>query len=192
MEQTTATPDYITAILTSDRKLLPQLYRQLFPMVRDMVWKNGGSEHDARDVFQDAVMVVYNRAKQPGFQLTSQFSTFLYSIAWNLWRSRRKKKSTSEVMIPEDAQSIADEMPAFDHLKLERQSLFDKAFARLGEDCQKLLLLFFKKTPMAEIAMEMGFGSESYAGRRKHICKERLVELVKSYPEFRELRTPLI
>ena len=91
-------------------------------------------------------------------------------------------------MISEDAQYIADDLPEFDHLKLERQSLFDKAFARLGEDCQKLLLLFFQKKPMDEIAVEMGFGSDNYAARRKHTCKERLVELVKSYPEFRELR----
>lgn len=187
MEQTTPTLDYIEAIRTGDPLQLKHLYRQLFPMIKDLVWKNGGSEQDAKDLFQDAVMVVYHVSRKPGFELTSQFSTFLYGIAWNLWRSRRKKKSNSEVMISEDAQYIADDLPEFDHLKLERQSLFDKAFAQLGEDCQKLLLLFFQKKPMNEIAAEMGYGSEGYAPRRKHACKERLVELIKSFPEFREL-----
>lgn len=188
MEQPAVTHEYTTAILTGDTKQLQQLYRQLFPMIRDMVWKYGGSEQDARDVFQDAVMVVFHKAKQPGFLLTSQFSTFFYGIALNVWRSRRKKKSNSEVMIPEDAQYIADDLSEFDHLKLERQSLFDKAFAQLGEDCQRLLLLFFQKKSMDEIAAEMGFGSDNYAARRKHTCKERLVDMIKSYPEFRELR----
>lgn len=188
MGQTTAPQDYITAILTGDPKQLQQLYRQLFPMIRDMVWKYGGSEQDARDVFQDAVMVIYQKAKQPEFQLTSQFSTLLYGIALNLWRSHQKKKTNQEVMIPEDAQYIADDLSEFDHLKLERQSLFDKAFAQLGEDCQRLLLLFFQKKSMDEIATEIGFGSDNYAARRKHTCKERLVDMIKSYPEFRELR----
>ena len=50
------------------------------------------------------------------------------------------------------------------------------------------MLLFFQKKSMDEIAAEMGFGSDNYAARQKHTCKERLVDMIKSYPEFRELR----
>lgn len=188
MAQPNLPQDYINAILKGESDQIARIYRQLFPMIRDMVWKNGGSDQDAKDLFQDAIMVVYQAAKKPEFKLTSQFSTYLYGIAWNLWRGRLKKKSNSEVMISEDAQYIADDLPEFDHLKLERQSLFDNAFSQLGEDCQKLLLLFFQKIPMEEIAEKMGYGSPNYAPRRKHACKERLIELIKSRPEYRELR----
>lgn len=187
MEQTTKTHEYITAILNGDQALLTQLYRQLFPMVKDLVWKNGGSEQDAKDLFQDTFIVIYQAARRPDFQLTSKFSTYYYGIAWNLWRSRRKKKSNSEVMIPDDAQYIADELPEFDHLKLERQTLYDKAFAQLREKCQKVLHLFFDKIPMREIAENMGYTDEGDAATNKHRCKERLVELIKSHPEYREL-----
>jgi RNA polymerase sigma factor (sigma-70 family) len=187
MEQTTVTHPFLAAILSGDRTLLPQLYRELFPMVNKMVWENGGTEDDAKDVFQDALMVVYARAKQPGFQLVSQFSTFFYGVAFNQWRSRRKKKQYSEVRIAEGMEYTADGQPEFDHHRLERQKLFDKAFAQLGADCRELLLLFFQKTPMEEIARQMGYGSKEYAAKRKHGCKERLIELIKNYPEYREL-----
>lgn len=187
MEQTTATRDYIAAILDGNRETLRQLYQEYFPMVRQLVRENGGTDADGEDVFQDALMVVLHKAKQAGFQLTSQFSSFLYGIALNLWRSRRKKKSNQEVMIPEGVEYSAGKQPEFDHDKLERQKLFDKAFAQLGPDCRELLLLFFQKIPMDEIAQRLGFAGDNYARKRKHDCKERLIELIKKYPEYREL-----
>lgn len=187
MEQTTATRDYITAILDGDREMLGQLYRELFPMVRQLARINGGTDTDAEDLFQDALMVVLAKAQRADFQLTSQFSSFLYGIALNLWRSRRKKKSNQEVMIPEGMEYTDGGQPGFDHDQLERQKLFDKAFAQLGPDCRELLLLFFQKTPMSEIARILGFAGDNYARKRKHECKERLLELIKKYPEYREL-----
>lgn len=187
MEQTLVTHDYVAAILSGDRTLLQQLYRELFPMVRKLVWANKGTEADAKDLFQDSLMVVLSKAKMPGFQLTSQFSTFLYGIAINLWRSQQKKKHHTEVTIPDGMEYISEPQPEFDHKRLERQSLFDKAFAQLGDDCRELLLLFFQKKPMTEIAERLGFASDNYARKRNHICKGRLIELVKNYPEYREL-----
>jgi DNA-directed RNA polymerase specialized sigma24 family protein len=66
--------------------------------------------------------------------------------------------------------------------------LLYRAFARLGEDCRKVLLMFFDGKTMTEIAEKMGLSGENHAVQRKHRCKEQLVALVKSYPEYRELR----
>lgn len=185
MDQT----NYISAILTGDRVVLEQLYREQFPVIRGLLREHGGSEADAKDIFQDAVLVMYQKARQPDFQLTSQFSTFFYSVCRNLWFNRRSKKSAfSEVTISEEAKYTADETsPEAELLIVERDNLFWRAFRQLGEDCQKLLELFFQKLPMETIALEMGFGSEGYARRRKLQCKDRLIELVKSNPAYREL-----
>ena len=102
--------------------------------------------------------------------------------------SRQQKKSASEVTIPDDAKYIADGSAELDLLQVERGKLFYKSLRALGEDCQKLLQLFFQKTSMEDIAQEMGFASEGYARRRKSQCKDRLVELIKNAPEFSELQ----
>lgn len=181
-------PDYIQAILQGNRADLMRMYQVLFPAIRKLVADYGGSEDDAKDIFQDATIVIYEKAKQPGFQLTSQFSTFFYGVSSNLYRSRRQKKSNSEVTIPEEAKYISDNTLELDSLQVERGKLFYRALRQLGDDCQKLLELFFQKHSMEEIAQEMGFASEGYARRRKSQCKDRLVELVKNAPEFSELK----
>ncbi|MFN0012903.1 MAG: RNA polymerase sigma factor, partial [Saprospiraceae bacterium] len=76
MEPTAATHPYLTAVRSGDRALLRQLRDELYPFVRGLVLKNSGTEDDAKDVFQDAVMVVYDKAGQADFTLTSRFSTF--------------------------------------------------------------------------------------------------------------------
>jgi RNA polymerase sigma factor (sigma-70 family) len=182
--------NYLSAILSGDREILNRMYANLFPMIRSFVLSNyNGSEDDAKDVFQDAVIVIYEKAKNSDFELTCKFSTFLYRVCRNIWMSRQQKKSASEVTIPDDAKYIADEDSQIDLLQIERGKLFYKALRQLGTDCQKLLELFFQKRNMDEIASEMGFASEGYARRRKFQCKDRLIELIKKEDEFTELQT---
>lgn len=182
-------PDYIAAILAGDRAVLQRLYELQFPLIRSLICDYGGSEADARDAFQDAILVVYQKAGQPDFQLSSKFGTFFYGICRNLWLNRRTKKSAlAEVTLTDDAKYIADDTSLMDDLlRVEQGNLFWRAFRQLGEDCQKLLELFFQKIPMESIAVQMGYGSEGYAKRRKLQCKDRLIELVKKDPAFPEL-----
>ncbi len=187
MEESWVTIDYVAAILNGDSTLLRQMYQKNFPLIKSLIQQNGGTEDDAKDVFQDAVMIIYEKAKHPGFQLTCQFGTYIYAVCKNLWRSRKQKKSFSEVTIQEDIKYSTGELPDMDYAASEQRKLYDKAFERLGENCQKLLSLYFQKTTMEEIARQMDYASEGYARRRKFMCKERLTELVKSYPEYDEL-----
>lgn len=181
-------PDYISAIRTGDQAVLTQMYKAIFPAIHALIRDNGGSEDDAKDIFQDATIVVFEKSRKPDFQLTSQFSTFFYGICRNLWMTWRQKKAASEVTIPEDAKYIADDSQEVDFLRVERGKLFFKALQSLGEDCQQVLQLFFQKTPMEEIAAQMGYGSEGYARRRKSQCKDRLIEIIENSAEFPELK----
>lgn len=182
-------PDYIHHILAGNREGLTQMYRAIFPAICSLVRDYGnGSEDDAKDLFQEATILVYEKAQRPDFQLTSQFSTYFIGICRNLWMSKRQKKSASEVTIPEEAKYIPDGNPEMDLLQAERGKLFHQALRQLGEDCQKVMELFFQKYSMEEIAQKMGFGSADYAKRRKGQCKDRLVENILNTPEYRELQ----
>jgi hypothetical protein len=71
--------------------------------------------------------------------------------------------------------------------KWERRKLYDKAFSQLGARCQDLLLLFFQKMKMEEIAQQLGAKSANNAAKQKERCKKKLIELIKSAPEYAEL-----
>lgn len=179
--------EYIAAIMQNDYHLLSEMYDRFFPMIRKLIQINGGTKQDAEDVFQDAVIVIYMKAQKTDFKLTCQFSTFLYSVSFIIWRNRRLGKPGMELpVLPKELERVI-EIPNTDFTEIERQNLFDKAFLQLRENCQRLLRLFFDGFPMSEIARQMGFGGEIYARRRKHACKEKLIMLVKRQPGYIEL-----
>lgn len=181
--------NYIPAILSGDPPLINRMYVQLYPAIRQLVKDHLGTDDDAKDVFQDATIVIYEMAQKPDFRLTSKFSTLFYGVSRHIWMSRRQKKTNLEVTIPEDAKYIPDDSYHFDTLQVERGNLFYKALRHLGQDCQKLLELFFQNHKMEEIAQKMGFASEGYARVRKSQCKDKLVEMIKKDAAYKELKS---
>lgn len=91
LKQTLEDINYLPAILSGDRALIHRMYASLFPFIRRMVFDHLGTEDDAKDVFQDTVIVIYEMAQKPDFRLTSKFSTLFYGVCRNLWMSRRQK-----------------------------------------------------------------------------------------------------
>ena len=74
----------LDGVARGDANSLERLYRDYFPMVLNMVVQHNGTEDEAKDVFQEAVIVLYDKVKQGGFELTSQLKTYLYSICRRL------------------------------------------------------------------------------------------------------------
>ncbi len=179
---------YIQSLLKGDPKGLRQIYQEFLPRIRKLITTKGGSEQDAQDIFQNALILLYEKAQKPGFKLTSNFYTLLYGVSWNLWGNRLQKKSFKEVSIPENVKYSTDDDIQMDMERSEEQALFWEAFKELGEDCQRLMRLFFEKVKMEEIAEKMGYASVGYAKKRKFQCKEKLVGLVKEDVRFEELQ----
>ena len=84
--------EFIQAIKTGDSKGLHQIYETFLPRIRNLVTSNGGSEDDAQDVFQSAILTIYEKVQKENFKLTSKFYTLLYGICRNLWGNRLQKK----------------------------------------------------------------------------------------------------
>jgi RNA polymerase sigma factor (sigma-70 family) len=184
-----ADPTLVEGILRGDRAVLSALYREQLPVITRLAVSAGASPEDARDVFQDAVLVVFEKAGAPGFALTSTFSTFFYGICRNLLGNLSKKKSGREVTIPDDAKYSLDTEADAQRLmeNAERHRMFYRAFRRLGNDCQTLLKMAFEHHAPEDIMALLGIaGNESYR-RRKYLCKEKLVRLVQADPVYREM-----
>ena len=153
-----------------------------------MVKKNGGTAEDARDIMHDALMIFYQKAQSPDFQLTSLFYTYLYGICLRLWDRKRKKKSSQTVTIATDHRYKSDEDLLRDIELRERHLVFRSAFQKLGGLCQQLLELFFAKTPMNDIAQQLDLKNSHTARNRKYRCQKELEKLVKSDARYKELK----
>lgn len=179
--------DYIKGIISGDRILIREVYEKYYKAIIHLVEKDRGNIEDAQDVFQEALMLVYQKAQQQDFQLSSSFFTYFYAICRNIWWNKKRKKSNTEITLTEEMQSMVVDttIPAIE--ENEQLMLYRKKMLLLGEDCQELLRLFLQKVKMEEIKNRMNYSSVNYVKQRKFKCKAQLIKLIEQDPAYQEL-----
>lgn len=169
---------YFEGISQQQDEVIRLIYQKFFPGIRQFILNNSGNEEDAKDMFQDAVMVIYDKTRKGRIEVNCSFYTYLFSICRNLWLRQLKEKSKLRVTFSINEEYIEGEDLEQAAYEQEQFNIYWKQFQRLGEGCQRLLNLFFQGKSMKEIAEQLGFGSERYARKRKFQCKEKLLELI--------------
>lgn len=177
----------LEGLLKGDRVVIQELYDTAFSSVRNYVLKNSGQLTDAEDVFQEALVILFRKGNQKGFELSCELSTYIYAVGRNIWldRLRRTGKYTT-MTIDEGYKDEASDAIEVIH-ESEKKYLFQKHFSKLADECQKLLKLFFEGKSMKAIMTVMGYRDEVHARKRKFICKEHLVDAIKKDSTFIEL-----
>ncbi len=181
----------LKGVLRHDNLILQYVYKQYYYKINYFVRKNHGSSDDASDVFQEAIIIIYRKLKENDlvFQKSS-FAGYLFSVCRFMWLKQLEKRRI-------EREKLQETLPFQEYLydenlvelvdKNERYGLYQKHFATLSPDCQKLMQLFFEKVPLREIAKIMGYKSEKYAKTRKYKCKEILIKRIKQDTEFKKI-----
>jgi len=181
----------LKGILRHDNLILQYIYKQYYYNINYFIKKNQGSEDDASDIFQEAIIIIYRKIKENDLIFEkSSFKNYLFSVCRLLWLKQLEKRRVEK-------EKLNDSLPFQEDLyddnlneiieKNERYGLYQKHFSTLSTDCQKLLQLFFEKVPLREIAKVMGYKSEKYAKKRKYKCKELLISRIKQDAEFKKI-----
>lgn len=173
-----------------DNQVIQYIYQTDFDRIALMITSNNGSEDDAEDVFQECLIIMFKRMRDDDqFALTSTFSTYLYSVARLLWlkklRDTRKMEVTELKREMEEYIEFEEPPPVQD--KDLRMAVYQRNLKLIPEDCQKILTLTAQDTSAKEIAEKLGFRSDSYVRKRRHFCKEFLVNRIKEDAEYQEL-----
>ncbi len=180
--------EYVEGIKIGNPQVIRGIYEKYHQAIVHMVETNNGTKDDALDVFQEGLVLFYQKANQPDFQLTSTFLTYFYSICKYIWYNKLRKKSNQEVTLDDKMILMLKEENSDLFEKSERYFLYRKMFLKLGEDCQQVLDLFLQKISMENIMKKMGYGSISYTKKRKFLCKEKLIKLIQNDSKYHELK----
>jgi RNA polymerase sigma factor (sigma-70 family) len=158
-----------------------QLYQQYYGLVESIVVTNSGSPEQAKDVFQDGIIVLFNRVRRGDFVLTAGLKGYLYAICRNLWLMKLRTAGR-EPALENHHERIPLEEDLFKTLESnERQRLIAGLLSKLGEDCRRILdLFYYQKQSMAKIMDAFGLGSEQAAKNKKSQCLGKLREMVAS------------
>ena len=60
--------EVILGILNNSESVLKRLYLAYFPMVLQLIINNNGNEDDAKDIYQEAIIILYNKVKEGDFE----------------------------------------------------------------------------------------------------------------------------
>ena len=173
----------LEGLALNDRKAAETIYRQHYSMVQSLIVNNNGHPDDARDIFQEAMIVLYEKARSGSFELNCQLKTYLYSVCKRLWLKRLNQLQK----ISPEVENLEETVPVEEELEVHAQRNMDfltmeKSMRSLGEPCKSLLEAYYlKKKTMMEIAGNFGYTNADNAKNQKYKCLMRLKKLFNQY-----------
>ena len=178
--------NFIDDLKKDSRKLFEFIYKTYYPLVRSFIFKLKGNEQDAKDVFQDAVIAIIRNANEKKLKESGiLFQTYLMAVCRHIWYNQLRlpeKEILNESDLAEDYGFDEELMKSVDETT-ERQ-IFQNNFKKLDKICQKILKYHLKKMSDKEIARKAKIKDVSYLRKRKYLCKERLIKMIKEDPKY--------
>lgn len=169
----------LKGLAANDTNAIETIYRENFTAIKAFIIKNNGYSDDARDIFQEAMIVLFEKSKSGSFVLSCQLQTYLYSICRRLWLKKLQKQNRFNPSI----ESIQEIVPVEDEIDLHEKKnqdflLMEDALQKIGEPCKSLLEAFYiDKKSMPEIADSFGYTNADNAKTQKYKCLMRLKKI---------------
>ena len=182
--------DKIIASIKSgkDLEVLQELYVALYPKIRGYIQKNGGDSDEAKDVFQEGVIILYRHIKLGKFKEEYKIDGFLFKVCRNLWINRAKQMQATTEFDVFAANESGEDFLFVNVVAEERYKIIQGIFHSLGERCRDLLnATIYENLSMKEIAKELGFATTDAAKTKHYKCKQRLISKIKDHAAFKEL-----
>ncbi len=171
--------ELLKGLAKSDKKAAETIYKDNYNMVQALIINNNGSSDDARDIFQETMIVLYEKAKSGSFELNCQLKTFIYSVSRRLWlkRLQQLQKYGGQVDHMEETVPVEEDLEHHEQRNSQFEAMED-SMLNLGEPCRSLLEAYYlQKRNMTDIAGSFGYTNADNAKNQKYKCLNRLKKL---------------
>jgi RNA polymerase sigma factor (sigma-70 family) len=171
----------LDALRNGNDQALAELFQKNRRPITSLVVRNQGTEDDAEDILQEALVVLWENIQSGLFQYQAKLSTYIYATAKNIW-FRRLARRRKELPATNEAFEVASEdaTPQEELEENERISAIQGAMGQIGNPCRDILLLYYwEEQSMEEIALRLGFANADTVKSKKYQCKRALERLVK-------------
>lgn len=179
--------EIIRGFIENDNAVLTRVYQDYYPFVERMILNAHGDKDDAREIFHQSLIIIYQRIQKAPLVLRCAFSTYLYAISRNLWYKELKERSRfvkigqgnepAESYISLDAEQIR-----------RRDKILEFHLSQLSKDCRKILEMHFSGKTLADICRVLGYRDVHYASDRKYRCRKSLINRIRKDPEYHALK----
>ena len=169
----------LKGLALNDTKAIETIYKDNFAMVQSHILHNNGSYDDARDIFQEAMIALYEKAQSESFVLTCKINTYVYSICRRLWLKRLQQlgRFTNQIDSLEETVQVEEDLEIHEKRNADFE-IMHTALSSLGEPCRSLIEGFYiKKQDMQTLSKEFGYTNADNAKTQKYKCLMRLKKL---------------
>ena len=169
----------LKGLAANDKQAIETIYRENYAMIQAFILNNSGSHDDARDIFQEAMIVLFEKSRTETFELSSQLKTYIYSVCRRLWLKKLNQMNRYNGHLD----NIEETIPVDEDMELHEKrdtdfTLMENAMSKIGEPCKSLLDAYYiQKKHMQEIAADFGYTNADNAKTQKYKCLMRLKKL---------------
>ncbi len=183
MKQESNEQHILKGLARNETRAVETIYRENYNMVQALVINNNGSADDAKDVFQEAMIVLYEKVRSGNFELNCQIKTYVYSVCRRIWLKKLQQVSRFSGEIGNIDETVTVEEDIGEHERRNAEfEMMEKAIGGLGEPCKSLLEAFYlQKRNMQEIAASFGYTNSDNAKTQKYKCLMRLKKIFFSH-----------
>ncbi len=160
-----------------------KLYKKALPSVARHIARMGGSLEEAQDIFQDALVIYYEKVVSGGNADIKNESAYLFGVAKKLWLRRYNAQSQNEPLDGVEMEAAAADQPAADKLMYYLETA--------GKKCLDLLKAhYYDYLKIDLIAARFGYSGTHSATVAKYKCLEKIRNTIKekslTYADFIE------
>lgn len=176
-------PDYerenrriLSGLWKDDFKTISNFYENEFSKIASLILKNNGTVDDAKDVFQDAMVILMDKFTWGKLDLINcSLGTYLYSISRNLWHTRLREMKKEKEFVDMEQHDTINISTDYYHEEPDDFESVNRVISNMGNPCKELLELFYFENQSYEtIASVLGYSSAASARNQKYKCLERI------------------
>ena len=194
---------YYDGLSTGNKNVLENIYQELSPKFKAYVLKNGGKAVDAKDMFQEGLIIVLTKLRKNQIKDQSNFKGYLFTVCRNIWLNKinrervifddnsvlKNEGQTDEVLFEDEEGNM--ELLAEDVVReMNKRALFKKGLAQLSQGCKDLIILKLKGLSYDKIKEMLGFNTKGNVGKKLHDCKEHLKKIIRGDVEYDAIFVP--
>jgi DNA-directed RNA polymerase specialized sigma24 family protein len=162
-----------------------ELYEETFPKVAKFVAHREGSFQDAKDIFQDALVIFYEKLVNEKLDVQMAHEFYIVGIAKHVWL-RKFKEDHNKVGLDEMEKAITIPEDYFEISETRLTRLLELA----GRKCMNLLHAFYyDNLPLNKIMEAFGFSNVHSASVQKFKCIEKMRNTIQEksmgYEDFK-------
>ena len=172
-------PSLLEGFRNGDHVTLKAIYRFVYPQVEQYVVRNSGSMEEARDLFQETMMIAFQQVSHPDFKLSCRLSTYLIAISRKNWMRKLRDDKPSEIRSTHVLENLTAATEALTDNFEQKELLFHQKLQELPPRDRELMELYLAGASTRTIMKHFGYTSPAYVRKRKCQCKAELKRLIE-------------